>query len=75
MEPHAFAKTFLGLIAPGGVGFLSTPYNSYIKNLALAASGRMERHFTALWDGGHIKFLDRDAWFPPTGGRGTASSL
>jgi len=56
-HPRAFAKTFLSLIAPGGVGFLSTPYHSYLKNLALAISGRMDRHFTALWDGGHVKFF------------------
>jgi 2-polyprenyl-6-hydroxyphenyl methylase/3-demethylubiquinone-9 3-methyltransferase len=56
-DPRAFAKTFLSLIAPGGVGFLSTPYHSYLKNLALAVSGKMDSHFTALWDGGHVKFF------------------
>jgi 2-polyprenyl-6-hydroxyphenyl methylase/3-demethylubiquinone-9 3-methyltransferase len=35
---------------------LSTPYHGYLKNLALAASGKMDGHFTVLWDGGHIKF-------------------
>jgi 2-polyprenyl-6-hydroxyphenyl methylase/3-demethylubiquinone-9 3-methyltransferase len=58
--PRAFAKTFLGLIAPGGIGFLSTPYHSYLKNLALALSGKMDSHFTALWDGGHVKFFSVD---------------
>jgi 2-polyprenyl-3-methyl-5-hydroxy-6-metoxy-1,4-benzoquinol methylase len=57
MEPRAFAKTFLSLIAPSGVGFLSTPYHGYLKNIALAVSGQMDSHFTALWDGGHIKFF------------------
>jgi 2-polyprenyl-6-hydroxyphenyl methylase/3-demethylubiquinone-9 3-methyltransferase len=57
MDPRAFAKTFLSLIAPEGVGFLSTPYHSYLKNLALAVSGKLDRHFTALWDGGHVKFF------------------
>jgi Methyltransferase domain len=56
-DPRAFARTFLSLIAPDGVGFLSTPYHSYLKNLALAVSGKMESHFTALWDGGHVKFF------------------
>jgi 2-polyprenyl-6-hydroxyphenyl methylase/3-demethylubiquinone-9 3-methyltransferase len=56
-DPRAFAKTFLALIAPGGIGFLSTPYHGYLKNLALAVSGKMDRHFTALWDGGHVKFF------------------
>jgi len=57
IEPRSFAKTFLSLIAPGGVGFLSTPYHSYLKNVVLAVSGKMDGHFTALWDGGHIKFF------------------
>ena len=56
-EPRSFVKTFYRLLAPGGVGFISTPYHSYLKNLALAVSGKMDRHFTALWDGGHIKFF------------------
>ena len=57
MEPRAFARTFLDLIAPGGIGFLSTPYHGYLKNVALALSGKMDRHFSVLWDGGHIKFF------------------
>ena len=36
---------------------LSTPYHGYWKNLVLAISGKMDAHFTALWDGGHIKFF------------------
>jgi 2-polyprenyl-3-methyl-5-hydroxy-6-metoxy-1,4-benzoquinol methylase len=57
MEPRKFAKTIYELVAPGGYGFISTPYHGYLKNLALAVSGNMDRHFTALWDGGHIKFF------------------
>jgi 2-polyprenyl-6-hydroxyphenyl methylase/3-demethylubiquinone-9 3-methyltransferase len=56
-DPRAFANTFLDLIAPGGCGFLSTPYHGYLKNLALAVTGKMDHHFTALWEGGHIKFF------------------
>lgn len=41
----------------GGRILLSTPYHGYVKNLALAASGKLDSHFTALWDGGHIKFF------------------
>jgi 2-polyprenyl-6-hydroxyphenyl methylase/3-demethylubiquinone-9 3-methyltransferase len=36
---------------------VSTPYHGYLKNLALALSGKLDKHFTALWDGGHIKFF------------------
>jgi 2-polyprenyl-6-hydroxyphenyl methylase/3-demethylubiquinone-9 3-methyltransferase len=57
MRPRDFTRTFLSLIAPGGIGFLSTPYHGYLKNLALAVSGKMDGHFTALWDGGHVKFF------------------
>ena len=35
---------------------VTTPYNGYLKNVALAVSGSMDRHWTVLWDGGHIKF-------------------
>lgn len=57
IDPRTFTKTFLSLIAPGGIGFLSTPYHGYLKNLALAVSGKMDSHFGALWDGGHVKFF------------------
>jgi 2-polyprenyl-3-methyl-5-hydroxy-6-metoxy-1,4-benzoquinol methylase len=57
MNPRRFIKTFLSLIAPGGIGFLSTPYHGYLKNLVLAVSGKMDSHFGALWDGGHVKFF------------------
>ncbi len=35
---------------------MSTPYHGYWKNLAMAVTGKLDAHFTALWDGGHIKF-------------------
>jgi predicted HicB family RNase H-like nuclease len=35
---------------------ISTPYHGYWKNLMLALTGKMDAHFTALWDHGHIKF-------------------
>jgi 2-polyprenyl-6-hydroxyphenyl methylase/3-demethylubiquinone-9 3-methyltransferase len=54
--PRAFAKTAFDLVEPGGAAVISTPYHGYLKNLALAVTGKMDNHFTALWDGGHIKF-------------------
>lgn len=44
-------------LKPSGQLIITTPYHGYWKNLILAASGKMDRHFTALWDGGHIKFF------------------
>jgi 2-polyprenyl-6-hydroxyphenyl methylase/3-demethylubiquinone-9 3-methyltransferase len=59
-SPRAFAKTFYDLVVDNGIGVISTPYHGYIKNLVLAMSGNMDSHFTALWNGGHIKFFSMD---------------
>lgn len=54
--PYRFARTFRSLLDEGGVGIISTPYHGYWKNLVLALTGRLDAHFTALWEGGHVKF-------------------
>lgn len=56
-DPRKFAEVLYDLVAPGGLAIVSTPYHSYIKNMALAVAGKFDTHFTALWDGGHIKFF------------------
>ena len=71
--PRRILKTLFGLLTPGGTLVLTTPFHGYWKNLALAATGKLDAHFTALWDYGHIKFfsaatittLSRDAGFAP----------
>jgi 2-polyprenyl-6-hydroxyphenyl methylase/3-demethylubiquinone-9 3-methyltransferase len=50
------------LLEPGGLLIASTPFHGYWKNLALALTGKMDRHFTALWDHGHIKFWSEDTF-------------
>jgi len=60
-DPRRFARTLASLVKPGGIAVVSTPYHGYLKNIALAVTGRFDKHFTALWDGGHIKF-----WSIPT---------
>lgn len=54
--PRQYAKNAFDLLQPGGTAIISTPYHGYWKNLALALSGKMDAHFTVLWDHGHIKF-------------------
>lgn len=54
--PRIYARTVANLLEPGGHAILSTPYHSYLKNLAMAVTGTLDKHFTALWDHGHIKF-------------------
>lgn len=55
--PRELAKAARKCLKPGGALIITTPYHGYFKNLALALSGKFDRHFTALWDGGHIKFF------------------
>ncbi|MBF7730497.1 class I SAM-dependent methyltransferase [Pseudomonas sp. N040] len=54
--PRHYAATLFSLLEARGTAIVSTPFHGYWKNLALAMSGKMDGHFTALWDHGHIKF-------------------
>lgn len=57
--PRYLPRFAAQVLRDGGHLILTTPYHGYFKNLALALSGRLDTHFTALWDGGHIKFWSR----------------
>ena len=61
--PRALLANCRRALKPGGMLILSTPYHGYWKNLALAVTGKLDDHFTALWDGGHIKFWSRRTLF------------
>jgi 2-polyprenyl-6-hydroxyphenyl methylase/3-demethylubiquinone-9 3-methyltransferase len=54
--PRIFLQRVKALLEVGGALVLSTPYHGYLKNVAMAVAGSLDGHFTALWDGGHIKF-------------------
>jgi 2-polyprenyl-6-hydroxyphenyl methylase/3-demethylubiquinone-9 3-methyltransferase len=58
-DPRGFLRNCYELLKPGGIIILTTPYHGYLKNLLLAVTGKMDRHFTVLWDHGHIKFWSR----------------
>jgi SAM-dependent methyltransferase len=58
-EPRKLVENAYHLLKPGGRILITTPYHGYWKNLALALTGRMDGHFTVLWDFGHIKFWSR----------------
>lgn len=58
-EPRRFVERAAEALRPSGTLIVTTPYHGYLKNLALAASGHLDAHFTALWDGGHIKFWSK----------------
>jgi 2-polyprenyl-6-hydroxyphenyl methylase/3-demethylubiquinone-9 3-methyltransferase len=57
--PRMYARNCHGFLKPGGRLIVSTPYHGWMKNVALAVTGKMDDHFTALWDFGHIKFWSR----------------
>jgi 2-polyprenyl-6-hydroxyphenyl methylase/3-demethylubiquinone-9 3-methyltransferase len=57
--PRVFASNCHSLLKSKGTLIVSTPYHGYLKNLSLALAGKMESHFTVLWDYGHIKFWSR----------------
>lgn len=59
-SPHLLPIFAKRLLKPGGKIIISTPYHGYLKNLALSVADKWDRHHTALWHGGHIKFWSRD---------------
>jgi 2-polyprenyl-6-hydroxyphenyl methylase/3-demethylubiquinone-9 3-methyltransferase len=59
---HCFAPTevlqnIYHCLKPGGMLVLSTPYHSYIKDLAMAVTGKLEAHLNTLWSGGFVHFF------------------
>ena len=77
--PHELARFAFEALRPGGSFIISTPYHGYFKNIALSLINAMDKHYTALWHGGHIKFWSRqtlstlltEAGFEVTGFTGT----
>ncbi|GAB4214441.1 MAG: class I SAM-dependent methyltransferase [Synechococcales cyanobacterium] len=55
--PKELTRLAKRCLKPNGRLIVTTPYHGYLKNLALALMGAMDRHHTVLWDGGHIKFF------------------
>jgi len=56
-RPSDLLEATVAQLKPGGHVLLGTPYHGYLKNLVLAATGKMDAHFSSLHDGGHIKFF------------------
>jgi 2-polyprenyl-6-hydroxyphenyl methylase/3-demethylubiquinone-9 3-methyltransferase len=57
--PRQWASGCFSALRPGGRLICSTPYHGYLKNLVLGLANCWDRHFSPLWDGGHIKFWSR----------------
>lgn len=57
--PREWADACCSALKPGGRLICSTPYHGYLKNIAIAVTGKWDSHHGPLWDGGHIKFWSR----------------
>ena len=55
--PRLLLRAAFRALKKGGRLIITTPYHGYLKNVVIAVTGRMDRHFTVSWDGGHIKFF------------------
>jgi 2-polyprenyl-3-methyl-5-hydroxy-6-metoxy-1,4-benzoquinol methylase len=58
-NPAVFAEGCFRALRPGGSLIVSTPYHGWLKDVALASTGGLDRHHEALRPGGHIKFFSR----------------
>jgi SAM-dependent methyltransferase len=56
-RPASLLEMAHAVLRPAGYLILGTPYHGYLKNLAIALSGRWDSHHSPNWDGGHIKFF------------------
>lgn len=60
-DPRAYVRGVFKALKPGGRFICTTPYHGYWKNLLISLTNGWDRHWTPLWDGGHIKL-----WSPKT---------
>lgn len=58
-RPRELLRFARRLLEREGRLILSTPYHGYLKNLAISLAGAWDRHWSPLWDGGHVKFFSR----------------
>jgi 2-polyprenyl-3-methyl-5-hydroxy-6-metoxy-1,4-benzoquinol methylase len=56
-SPQRFLSAANAALKSNGTLVLTTPYNGYWKNLALALVDGWDRHLNVHWEGGHIKFF------------------
>lgn len=56
-RPADLLEAAVSVLKANGQLLIGTPYHGYLKNLAISVTGKMDSHFSALHDGGHIKFF------------------
>lgn len=58
-DPQGFIEFCKKAIGGKGEIIISTPYNGYLKNLALSIFNKWDAHINPLWYGGHIKLWSK----------------
>jgi 2-polyprenyl-3-methyl-5-hydroxy-6-metoxy-1,4-benzoquinol methylase len=58
-SPHLLPQYAAKLLGDNGQLIVTTPYHGFLKNLVLSLVNGWDKHHTALWHGGHIKFWSR----------------
>ena len=58
-DPQGFVEFCKQAIGGKGEIIISTPYNGYLKNLALSLFNKWDEHINPLWYGGHIKLWSK----------------
>jgi 2-polyprenyl-3-methyl-5-hydroxy-6-metoxy-1,4-benzoquinol methylase len=57
--PRRLVQAALLALKPGGLLIVTSAYHGYVKNLALALTGRLDSHLDPLRDHGRVKFFSR----------------
>lgn len=57
--PRRLMAAATAALRAGGGLVVTTPYHGYLKNLALAVTGKFDEHWAPLRDYGHVKFFSR----------------
>ncbi len=58
-QPRKLIEAALHVLKPGGVLIVTAPYYGYLKNVALALTGRFDLRWDPLLDEGRLKFYSR----------------
>lgn len=57
--PRELLRRAREALVPGGRLIITTPYHGYVKNVALALTGRFDTHWHPLRNYGHVEFFSR----------------
>jgi 2-polyprenyl-3-methyl-5-hydroxy-6-metoxy-1,4-benzoquinol methylase len=57
--PRRLVQAALLALKPGGLLIVTSAYHGYVKNLALALTGKLDSHLDPLRDHGRVKFFSR----------------